>query len=220
MTRPKVFSVNQLPTAMAAATKKPLIMSTGMATIKELETAVKVARGAGCKDIILLKCTSTYPATPKNINLLTIPDMRERFKAEVGLSDHTLGTGVSIAAVALGATVIERHLTLDRADGGVDAAFSLEPDEMKRLAEESFKVWQAKGKVFYGITEEEKVSVRFRRSIYAVEDIRKGERFNPRNLRVIRPGGGLAPEHYEGLLQKKASCDIRKGTPISWRNAK
>ena len=211
------FENNHLPLIRkAGSTGKPLIISTGMATISELDEAVRTAREAGCKNIVLLKCTSTYPSTPEDTNLLTIPHLRELFKVEVGLSDHTLGIGVAVASVALGATVIEKHFTLSRADGGVDSAFSMEPDEMKMLVEETYKAWQALGKVYYGPTEKEKASIRFRRSIYVTEDIKKGEEFTTKNIRIIRPGGGLPPKYHDVLLGKKASCDIKRGTPMRW----
>lgn len=213
------FENNHLPLIRkAASTGKPLIISTGMATVEELEEAVTAARESGCEDIILLKCTSTYPATPENTNLATISHLRDHFKVEAGLSDHTLGMGISLASVAFGAAVIEKHFTLSREEGGVDSTFSMEPDEMKALVEESFKVWQAKGEIFYGATEEEKKFVKFRRSIYAVEDIKRGEKFNPKNLRIIRPGGGLNPKHYDELLTRKASCSLQRGMPINWEN--
>jgi pseudaminic acid synthase len=211
------FENNHLPLIRkAASTGKSLIISTGMATIAELDEAVKAAREAGCKDIILLKCTSTYPATPKDTNLLTIPHMRELFDCEVGLSDHTIGIGVAVASVALGAAVIEKHFTLSRDDGGVDAAFSMEPDELEMLVEETFKAWQSLGSVTYGPTERERDSVRFRRSIYVVEDIREGEEITTKNLRIIRPGNGLPPKFYDILLGKRASCNIKRGTPMNW----
>ena len=211
------FENNHLPLIRkVASTGKPLIMSTGMATISELDEAVRTARKSGCKDIILLKCTSTYPAAPEDANLLTIPHLKQLFDCEAGLSDHTPGIGVSIAGVALGATVIEKHFTLSSTDGGVDSAFSMEPDEMKILVEESFKSWRALGKVHYGATEKEKSSTRFRRSIFVVEDVKEGEEFTDKNLRIIRPGGGLPPKHYSALLKKKASCDVKRGTPMSW----
>ena len=214
------FENNHLPLIRkAGSTGKPLIISTGMATISELDEAVRTAREAGCKNIVLLKCTSTYPSTPEDTNLLTIPHLRELFKVEVGLSDHTLGIGVAVASVALGATVIEKHFTLSRADGGVDSAFSMEPDEMKMLVEETYKAWQALGKVSYGPSEKEKASIRFRRSVYAVKDIKKGEAFTPENIRIIRPGGGLPPKYHDMLLGKRASCPIKKGTPIGWEMA-
>lgn len=211
------FENNHLPLIRkAASTGKPLIISTGMATMEELDEAVKAARQAGCKDIILLKCTSTYPASPEDSNLATLADLRGRFKVQVGLSDHTLGVGVAAASVAFGAVIIEKHLTLNRNDGGVDAAFSMEPGEMKLLVEETDKAWKAVGKIHYGPTDREGSSLKFRRSVYAVKDIEKGEVFTTKNLRIIRPGDGLHPRHYESLLTKKASCGIKKGTPITW----
>jgi len=211
------FENNHLPLIRkVASTRKPIIISTGMATIAELDEAIRTVRESGCKNIILLKCTSTYPATPEDSNILTIPHMREFFQCEVGLSDHTLGIGVAVASVALGAAVIEKHFTLSRSDGGVDSTFSMEPEEMKLLVEEIHKAWQALGKVSYGTTEKEKASVKFRRSIYVVENIKKGEEFTLKNLRIIRPGDGLPPKYYDSLLGKKASCNIKRGTPMSW----
>jgi len=199
----------------AASTGKPLIISTGMATIAELDEAVKTAREAGCRDIVLLKCTSTYPATPEDTNLLTIPHLKELFGAETGLSDHTLGIGVAVASVALGATVIEKHFTLSRTDGGVDSVFSMEPGEMKLLVEETHTAWQALGTVSYVPTEKEKLSLKCRRSIYVVEDIGEGEEITSKNIRIIRPSDGLPPKYYEIILGKIASCDIKRGTPVS-----
>jgi len=199
-----------------ASTGKPMIISTGMATIAELDETVRTARENGCNDIVLLKCTSTYPATPENTNIRTIPHMRELFGCEVGLSDHTPGIGVSVASIALGATIIEKHFTLNRADGGVDAAFSLEPQEMKTLVEETKRAWQAIGKVTYGPTEAEKKSMVFRRSLYITKDLKTGDVLTRENLRSIRPGHGLAPKHYDILLGKKVSRDVKKGTPVSW----
>lgn len=199
-----------------AATGKPIIISTGMATLAELDEAVCAARDAGAQDIVLLKCTSSYPATPADSHIRTIPRMRELFGVEAGLSDHTFGIGVPLAAVALGATVIEKHFTLARADGGVDAAFSLEPPEMRMLVEESLRVWQALGEVRFGPTEKEKKSLQFRRSLYVTRDMKAGETLTAENLRAIRPGLGLPPKFYETLLGKKVSRDVRKGTPISW----
>ena len=211
------FENNHLPLIRkAAATGKPIIMSTGMATIAELDEAVRAARDAGCQDLVLLKCTSTYPATPENTNLLTIPHMRELFDCEVGLSDHTMGVGAAVAAVAHGATVVEKHFTLARADGGVDSAFSLEPAEMASLVIETERAWQSMGRVCYGPTEAEQKSLMFRRSIYVAEDIRAGEVFDERNLRVVRPGKGLAPRFFDQVLGKKAARDARKGTPLDW----
>lgn len=199
-----------------ASTGKPMIISTGMATIAELDETVRTAQEAGCKDIILLKCTSTYPATPENTNISTIPHMRELFNCQVGLSDHTMGTGVSVASVALGATVIEKHFTLSRADGGVDSTFSMEPDEMKALVVETERAWQALGKVSYGPTEKEKASMVFRRSLYVVEEMKAGDMFTKENLRAIRPGHGLPPKYYDVLLGKKVNKKTKKGTPIQW----
>jgi len=199
-----------------ASTGKPMIISTGMATVAELDETVRTAREAGCKDLILLKCTSTYPATPENTNILTIPHMRELFQCQVGLSDHTMGIGVAVASVALGATAIEKHFTLSRADGGVDAAFSLEPDEMRALVIECERAWQALGNVSYGPTEKEKASLQFRRSLYVIQDMKAGDVFTRENLRAIRPGFGLPPKYFDSLLGKKVNCDVKKGTPVGW----
>lgn len=199
-----------------AATGKPMIISTGMATVAEIDETVRVAKAAGCKDIILLKCTSTYPASPENTNILTIPHMRELFGVEVGLSDHTLGMGVSLAGVALGASVIEKHFTLRRSDGGVDAAFSMEPHEMRNLIEESERAWQALGQVSYGATESEKASLVFRRSLYVAADMRAGDVFTEKNLRAIRPGYGLPVKFYDLLLGKRVNRGVKMGTPANW----
>ena len=197
-------------------TGKPIIISTGMASVEELDLTVKTARENGCNDIILLKCTSSYPSSPKNTNILTIPHLRELFGVEVGLSDHTMGVGADCASIAMGASVIEKHFTLCRADGGVDSAFSAEPHEMKLLVTETKQAWQALGQVTYGVTESEKKSLVFRRSLYVSNDIKSGEMFTPKNLRTIRPGLGLPPKYYEILLGKKVACDIKKGTPFTW----
>lgn len=202
--------------ARVAKTGKPLIMSTGMTTLAEIEDAVTTARQAGCKDLILLKCTSTYPASPLETNLVTIPDLRRRFGCEVGLSDHTLGVGVAVASVALGATVIEKHFTLRRADGGVDSTFSLEPEEMRALVTETAKAWQALGQVNYQPTPAELKSLRFRRTLYVVKDLKAGETLSPENLRAIRPGFGLPPKHYAAVLGKPVKKDVKRGTPLSW----
>jgi len=199
-----------------AATGKPLIISTGMASIAELDETVRAARGAGCKDLILLKCTSTYPATPENTNILTIPHMRELFDCEVGLSDHTMGLGVSVASVALGATVIEKHFTLNRADGGVDSTFSMQPAEMSQLVIETARAWQALGKVSYGATEAEKKSIVFRRSLYIVQDMKAGDVLTSENLRAIRPGLGLPVKFMEQFLGKRIRCNVQRGTPLTW----
>ncbi len=199
-----------------AGTGKPMIISTGMATAAELDETVRTAHEAGCQDLILLKCTSTYPASPDNTNILTIPHMRELFNVQVGVSDHTLGIGVSIASVALGATFIEKHFTLNRSHGGVDSAFSMEPSEMRQLVLETERAWQALGRIKYGPTEAEKQSLTFRRSLYAAENIKAGEVFNTHNIRAIRPGYGLATKYFEKIIGKKAKTDIKKGTALSW----
>jgi len=200
----------------AAATGKPLIVSTGMASIAELDDAVRAAREAGCRDLILLKCTSTYPATPENSNLATIPHMRSLFGCEVGLSDHTMGVGAAVAAVALGATVIEKHFTLSRAEGGVDSAFSLEPAELHALVVETERAWAALGEVSYGPTEAERPLLVYRRSLYVVSDIEAGETLSPQNVRAIRPGLGLAPKELNRVLGMTVKRDIARGTPLSW----
>ncbi|MBI4685905.1 MAG: pseudaminic acid synthase [Nitrospirae bacterium] len=199
-----------------ASTGKPLLISTGMATLAELEETVKTASEGGCKDIILLKCTSTYPASPEDTNLLTIPDIKKIFNTEVGISDHTMGIGVSIASVAFGASVIERHFTLRREDGGVDSAFSLETAEMRTLVDESRKAWQALGTISYGPTEHEIPSLKYRRSLYVVQNMKEGEVFTKDNVRAIRPGLGLPPKYYSHILGKRARNTIKKGTPLSW----
>jgi pseudaminic acid synthase len=199
-----------------AATGKPMIISTGMATAAELDETVSEAKKAGCKDLILLKCTSTYPATPENTNILTIPHMRELFKCEVGLSDHTMGIGVGVASVALGATVIEKHFTLRCADGGVDSAFSMEPEEMQTLVVETERAWQALGEIKYGSTAAETKSMVFRRSLYIGEDMKIGDILTEKNLRIIRPGMGLSPKYYDTLLGKRVNKDVKKGMPVSW----
>ena len=199
-----------------ASTGKPLIISTGMASIAELDDAVSAAREAGCKDLILLKCTSTYPASAQNTNILTIPHMRELFGCEVGLSDHTMGTGVAVASVALGATVVEKHFTLDRSAGGVDSTFSMEPAEMTSLVVDSEHAWRALGQISYGATEKEKKSLVFRRSIYVAEDVEVGDVLTSKNLRCIRPGLGLPPKYYDMLIGRKVNQAIKRGTPMSW----
>jgi pseudaminic acid synthase len=199
-----------------AATGKPMIISTGMSSISELDETVRTIREEGCNQFVLLKCTSTYPATPENSNVLTIPHMREMFDCEVGLSDHTMGVGASVAAVAHGATVIEKHFTLRRADGGVDSAFSMEPEEMKTLVIETERAWQSLGEVNYGPTEAEKGSLVFRRSLYIAQDIKKGEKLTEDNLRIVRPGHGLPPKYFEVLLGRKVNQDLEKGSAVSW----
>lgn len=199
-----------------AATGKPMIISTGMATVAELDETVHAARMAGCSRLVLLKCTSTYPASPDNSNLATIPHMRDLFGCHVGLSDHTMGVGAAVASVVLGACVIEKHFTLRRADGGVDSAFSLEPDEMRLLVTESERAWRALGQVKYGTCGAEQASLQYRRSLYVAQDMRAGDVFDTGNLRRVRPGFGLAPKHYELLLGRRVRHDTPKGTPVTW----
>lgn len=199
-----------------ASTGKPIILSTGMATVAELDEAIRTARIAGCSDIILLKCTSTYPASPKDSNLMTLPHLRDLFACEVGVSDHTLGIGAAIAAVALGASVIEKHFTLRREEGGVDAAFSLEPQELAMLVTESESARQALGGIHYGSTQREQASMRYRRSLYIVQDMHAGDIVTPQNLRAIRPGLGLSPKYYDVLLGKRVKRDLKKGSPFQW----
>jgi N-acetylneuraminate synthase len=199
-----------------AATGKPMIISTGMATVAELDETVRTARAAGCRDVILLKCTSTYPASPENSHLRTLPHLRDLFGCEVGLSDHTLGIGAAVAAVALGATVIEKHFTLSRAESDVDSAFSLEPTELHTLVTETERAWRALGEIRYGPTEAEKASLHFRRSIYIAADVKAGEVLTRENLRIVRPGFGLAPKHYESLLGRRVSRDLEMGTAMDW----
>lgn len=199
-----------------AATGKPLIISTGMATVAELDETVRAARAAGCKDLILLKCTSTYPATAENTNILTIPHLRELLGCEVGLSDHTMGVGVSVASVALGATVIEKHFTLNRADGGVDSAFSMEPAEMAQLVVETEHAWQAMGQVSYGPIEAERKSLQYRRSLYVVQNLKTGDVLTPENVRAIRPGLGLPTKYLEQVLGKSVNQDVKRGTALGW----
>lgn len=199
-----------------ASTGKPLIISTGMANLEEIDEAVRAARDAGATEIALLHCTSGYPTPPEQMNLRTIADIAARFDVVAGLSDHTLGIDVPIAAVAQGAAMIEKHVTLRRADGGPDAAFSLEPDELARLCEACRTAWAALGKPTYERQESEAENAQFRRSLYAVADIGEGETLNPANVRSIRPGFGLAPKHLGDVLGRKAACDIARGTPMSW----
>lgn len=201
---------------LVAATGKPLIISTGMATVAELDETVRAAREAGCNDLILLKCTSTYPASPENTNALTIPHLRNLFNCEVGVSDHTMGLGVSVASVALGATVIEKHFTLNRSDGGVDSVFSMQPSEMTQLVVETKRAWQALGSISYGATEKEQSSLVFRRSLYITEDMQAGEVLTADNLRAIRPGYGLPPKYMSVLLGHQLARDTKKGTAMHW----
>ena len=209
------FEVNHIPLLKyIAQTSKPVIMSIGASTLAEIEEAVYTLLENGCKDLTLLKCTSAYPATPKSANLLTIPHLKYLFDCKVGLSDHTLGIGVAIASIALGATVIEKHCCLNRAAGGVDSAFSMEPLEMKMLVEEANLAYLALGKVSYGIMEAEKNSRIFKRSIYASKDIKAGDIFTKENIKVVRPGNGLHPRYYDKILGTVSKSSIKKGSKI------
>jgi N-acetylneuraminate synthase len=199
-----------------ASTGKPLIISTGMATLSEVGEAVETARSAGCRDLVLLKCTSTYPATPDNSHVRTIAHMRDLFRCEIGLSDHTMGMGAAVAAVAFGATVIEKHFCLSRSEGGVDAAFSLEPDEFSSLVTETKRAWEAIGEIRYGPTEAEERARSRRRSLYIAEDLKAGDVLTPVNLRRIRPGHGLQPKFYDILLGRRVARSVKRGTPVSW----
>lgn len=199
-----------------AKTGKPVIMSTGVSRLQDIAESVDVLKSNGCKKLVLLKCTSTYPASPEDTNLLTIPNMRDVFQCPIGLSDHTKGIGVAVASVALGASVVEKHFTLDRSEGGVDSAFSIEPGELKSLVEESKRAFLALGSVSYGITNAEKNSLKYKRSVYAVEDIEAGEELTRSNVRVIRPGDGLLPKFIDIVIGKKAKSKIIAGTPINW----
>lgn len=199
-----------------AKTGKPVIVSTGMASLSEIEQAVRTLRQAGSREIALLKCTSAYPASPASMNLRTMPHLAATFDVVVGLSDHTLGASVAIAAVAVGASIVEKHFTLRRADGGPDAAFSMEPDEFAQMVTAIRQVEQALGQVSYERTEDESKNLCFRRSLFVVRDVKAGERFTPDNVRSIRPGYGLPPACLKEVLGKKAACDIQRGTPLSW----
>lgn len=211
------FENNHLPLIeKVASTGKPMIISTGMASIAEIDEAVTAAKDAGCNDLILLKCTSTYPANPENSNILTIPHMKQLFGCEVGLSDHTMGVGASIAAVAHGASVIEKHFTLSRADGGVDSVFSLEPGELESLVIESERAWLSLGEITYGCSGEESKSKAYKRSLYISEDMRAGDIFTEKNIRIVRPGMGLEPKYYKQLLGRKIGVNAKRGTPVSW----
>ncbi|MBU0679627.1 MAG: pseudaminic acid synthase [Verrucomicrobia bacterium] len=200
----------------AASTGKPVIISSGMASEEELAEAVEAAKSAGDGGVILLKCTTDYPADASDANLMTIPNMRERFGVDVGLSDHTLGIGVAVASVALGSVLIEKHFTLARSDGGVDAAFSLEPAEMKSLVEESLRAWNALGHATYGPSKAEEKNLVGRRSLYITQDIRAGEELTADNVRSIRPGLGLPPKHLDEVLGRKVKKDVARGTPLHW----
>jgi len=211
------FEVIDLPLIRRVArTGKPIILSTGMASVAEIDEAVRTARAEGNDQLILLKCTSTYPATPENTNISTIPNMRETFGLQTGLSDHTMGCGVAVASVALGAVLVEKHFTLRRADGGVDSAFSLEPHEFLQLREEVDRAWQAVGQVTYGGTKAEENSRIYRRSLYIGRDMKAGELLNAETMRIVRPGHGLPPKFYDELLGRTVREDVTAGTPLRW----
>jgi pseudaminic acid synthase len=199
-----------------AATGKPVIMSTGVSTLSDIDESVRILRQHGCKDLVLLKCTSTYPASAENTNLLTIPHLQQLFNCLVGLSDHTMGIGASVAATALGARVIEKHFTLRRADGGVDSAFSLEPDELKALVTESERAFLALGAVKYGVQKAEEKSKMFKRSIYITRDMKSGELINTTNIKIIRPGNGLESRYLDLVMGRAVKSDIKAGTPLTW----
>jgi len=213
------FENNHIPLIKKIAkTKKPIIISTGLAKISEITELVNLIKEAKCKNLILLKCTSNYPALPKDANLKTIPFLKKKFNCQIGLSDHTLGIGVATASVALGASVIEKHFTLKKSDGGVDSAFSLEPHELKNLVIETRKAWEGLGKIFIGPTSNEINSLQFRRSIYVSNDIKKGFKFDKKNISVIRPANGLHPKYYSKIIGKKAKKDLIKGKPLSLKD--
>lgn len=201
---------------LAAATAKPIIISTGTAAVGEIAAAVEAARGAGCERLIVLGCTASYPASPWDSNLRGLPLIEELFDCVVGLSDHTLGIGAAVAAVALGARLIEKHVTLSREDGGVDSAFSLEPAELRSLVIESERAWQALGLPMVGPTVAEEQTKRLRRSLCVVEDVRAGDIVSPQNVRSIRPSGGLAPDDFDLVVGRRFVADVSRGTALTW----
>jgi pseudaminic acid synthase len=213
------FEINHIPLLKyIARTGKPVIMSTGASSLAEIAEAVSVLKREGCENLTLLKCTSTYPASAENSNLNTIPHMKELFHCEVGLSDHTMGIGVAVAAIAKGANVIEKHFCLDRSEGGVDSAFSLEPAEFKQLVIEAKNAYLALGKINYGITNDEKKVDAGKRSIYVSDKINEGEIITTKNIKVIRPGYGLHPRYYTDVLGKKANKNLEIGQPLSFND--
>lgn len=213
------FELVDLPLVETIArTGKPMILSTGMATLAEIAEAVEAARRAGAAEIALLKCTSAYPAPPEEMHLRTLPHLAEAFGVPVGLSDHTLGIAVPVAAVTLGASLVEKHFTLSRAEPGPDSAFSLEPDEFKAMVEAIRTAEKGLGRVHYGLSGKEEASRVFRRSLFVVKDMKAGEVFTSENVRSIRPGHGLAPKHLVGVLGRTATTDITRGTPLSWHH--
>lgn len=213
------FEVVDLPLLRRIAkTGKPIIMSTGMATLREIDEAVSAIREAGGDEIALLKCTSSYPAPPEDANLRTIIHMAEAFDLPVGLSDHTLGIAVPVAAAATGACIVEKHFTLSRSPGGPDSSFSLEPDEFKVMVDSVKMAEKSLGRVYYGLSKKELESRVFRRSLFAVKDIRAGEELTSENIRSIRPAHGLSTRYYDSVVGKSAATDIRRGTPLEWKH--
>jgi pseudaminic acid synthase len=211
------FEIVNLPLIRRVAqTGKPIIMSTGMASVEEIEAAVSTVRAAGPAPLALLKCTSAYPARPDEMNLRTIPDLARRFDVPAGLSDHTMGSVVAVAAVALGACIVEKHFTLARSEGGPDSAFSMEPAEFRDMVQDIRMAEQSLGGVRYQPDAEEEKSLRFRRSLFVVQTVRKGERFTAENVRSIRPADGLPPKHYDAVLGRLATRDLARGTPLAW----
>lgn len=201
-----------------AQTGKPVIVSTGMATLEDMQDVASVMQQANNPNLILLKCTSTYPAEPKNSHIRSIPDMKSKIGCLVGLSDHTMGVGVALASIGLGACLIEKHFTLRRSDGGVDSAFSMEPEEFHLLVEESRKAAISLGEIHYGPSDAERASLAFRRSLYVVADLKVGTELSPKNLRAVRPGLGLSPKFWDDVIGKKVLVDIKSGTPLAWEH--
>ena len=215
------FENNHMPLIKyVASKKKPLIVSTGMATLKEISEIVKVAKSNGCKNLTLLKCTSVYPAKIEESNILTIPNLKKKFKCNVGISDHSPGIGAAIAAIAHGATVIEKHFTLDKKDNLVDSFFSLDPCEFKSLVKESNAAYNSLGKIYYGPTTNERKSLIFRRSIYVTQDVKKNEKITDKNIKIVRPAKGLEPKFYNKIINKKFKKNLKKNSPLSWSQIK
>ncbi len=211
------FENNHIPLLKkVAGTGKPVILSTGASALSEIGIAIETLRASGCTDIVVLQCTSTYPASPENSNVATIPALAAMFRCHAGLSDHTMGLGVATAATALGARVIEKHFTLARADGGVDSDFSLEPAELKSLVEETRRAFLSIGEVTFAIDDTESTSREHKRSIYVSRDIAKGEKFDSNNIKIVRPGLGLPPARWDQIIGRHATCDLQAGTPLEW----
>ena len=216
----KIASFENIDTNLikkVSSKKKPIIISTGMASLIEIKEAFNTAKQSGCTNIALLKCTSTYPCSPLETNLKTISDLRKKFKCEIGLSDHTMGIGAALSSISFGASIIEKHVTLKRSEGGVDSSFSLEPQELSQLVRESKSTYESLGSIYYGPTKSEKNNIKFRRSIYVVENVNAEDRVNSNNIRSIRPGLGLAPKFFNDVIGKKFKKKIKKGTPLTWK---